>query len=98
MFDVSKSLIRYWETEFNILNPRKNAKGERRFTQKDIDDFKIIYHLVKGKGFTLEGAKKEINENKERLKERFKILDNLNAIKAYFEEERSKLEEILNQA
>ena len=98
MFDVSKSLIRYWETEFNILNPRKNSKGERRFTQKDIDDFKIIYHLVKEKGFTLEGAKKEISENKERLKQRFQILDNLNAIKAYFEEERVKLEEVLNQA
>lgn len=90
-FDVSKSLIRFWETEFSILNPRKNTKGERRFTKKDIEDFKIIYHLVKEKGFTLDGAKKEIEQNKERIKEKFKIIENLKVIKAHFEAERDAL-------
>ena len=86
-FDVSKSLIRFWETEFSILKPRKNSKGERRFTKKDIEDFRIIYHHVKEKGFTLEGAKKEIDQNKERIKQKFKIIENLKEIKAYFEAE-----------
>jgi len=86
-FDVSKSSIRFWESEFSILNPRKNSKGERRFTKKDIEDFRIIYHLVKEKGFTLEGAKKEIDQNKERIKQKFKIIENLKEIKTYFEAE-----------
>ena len=90
-FDVSKSLIRFWETEFSILNPRKNSKGERRFTKKDIEDFRIIYHLVKEKGFTLEGAKKEIDQNKDRIKQKFQVLENLKSIKTYFEAEKDKL-------
>lgn len=90
-FDVSKSSIRFWESEFSILNPRKNSKGERRFTKKDIENFRIIYHLVKEKGFTLEGAKKEIEQNKERIKQKFKILENLKTIKAHFEVERDAL-------
>lgn len=92
MFDVSNSLIRFWEAEFPILNPRKNSKGERRFTQKDIDNFKIIYHLVKERGFTLEGAKNEIAQHKERLQKKFEILDNLQAIKTFFQEEIEKLD------
>ena len=64
MFGVSNSLIRFWETEFTILKPRKNAKGNRLFTKKDIENLKIIYHLVKEKGFTLEGARKRLKEAK----------------------------------
>lgn len=64
MFGVSNSLIRFWETEFDILKPRKNAKGNRLFTKKDIENLKIIYHLVKEKGFTLEGARKKLKESK----------------------------------
>ena len=67
MFGVSNSLIRFWETEFSILKPRKNSRGDRRFTQKDIKNLELIYHLVKEKGFTLEGAKREIKLNKEQL-------------------------------
>ena len=62
MFSVSQSLIRYWESEFEVLNPRKNGKGNRMFTQKDIGNFKKIYELVKEKGFTLEGARKKLKE------------------------------------
>ena len=57
MFDVNTSLIRFWEKEFNILRPAKNGKGKRLFTQKDIEDFKLIFHLVKERGYTLQGAK-----------------------------------------
>ncbi len=60
MFEVSNSLIRYWETEFNVLKPSKNKKGDRRFMVKDIRTLERIYTLVKERGFTLEGAKKEL--------------------------------------
>jgi DNA-binding transcriptional MerR regulator len=61
MFDVSQSLLRYWQTEFPKLKPKKNKKGDRKYTQKDILYIERIYVLVKNKGFTLEGARKELN-------------------------------------
>jgi len=81
MFEVSKSLIRYWESEFSILKPHKNSKGDRRFTKQNIEQLQLIYHLVKEKGFTLEGAKKEIRINKAKLVRRKKILDGLAVIR-----------------
>ncbi len=85
MFDVSKSLIRFWESEFDILKPHKNSKGDRRFTQKNLDQFKIIYHLVKERGFTLEGAKKEIKNNKDSLIKKNEMLKSLTNIKGFLE-------------
>ncbi len=64
MFDVSSSLIRYWEKHFSVIKPERNKKGNRLFTQKDIENFKLIYHLVKERGMTLEGAKKSIRGGK----------------------------------
>jgi len=63
-FDVKPSLIRYWEKEFRSLHPKKNKYGSRRFSQKDIEALKHIYHLVKEKGFTIEGAKQKIKDEK----------------------------------
>ena len=60
-FDVNPSLIRFWEKEFEILTPKKNTRGIRKFTVQDIDKIELIHFLVKERGFTLEGAKKEIN-------------------------------------
>ena len=57
MFDVATSLIRFWESEFDIIKPKKNRKGNRQFTKEDIQNVKLIYHLVKEKGYTLQGAK-----------------------------------------
>ncbi len=82
MFDVSKSLIRFWESEFDILRPHKNSKGDRRFTQENITQIRIIYNLVKEKGFTLKGAKKEIKLYKERLKAQEKTIKSLKKIRA----------------
>jgi DNA-binding transcriptional MerR regulator len=56
-FNVATSLIRFWETEFDVIKPRKNSKGNRQFTQEDIENIKQVYHLVKEKGYTLQGAK-----------------------------------------
>ena len=64
-FKVNTSLIRFWEKEFDIIKPKKNAKGNRKFTPEDIKNLKFIYHLVKERGFTLEGAKTHIKEDKQ---------------------------------
>lgn len=60
MFNVNTSLIRFWEKEFNLIQPKKSKKGNRMFTPKDIENFNKIYHLVKTNGYTLEGAKKAL--------------------------------------
>lgn len=62
MFDVNQSLIRYWESQFRVLRPKRNKKGNRLFTPEDIRNLKLIYHLVKERGMTLEGAKKALRQ------------------------------------
>ncbi len=81
MFDVSKSLIRYWESEFDYLKPHKNSKGERRFTQVNLDQLSIIYHLVKERGFTLEGARNEIDRDKEKLAKKLQYIQKLKELR-----------------
>ena len=81
MFSVSKSLIRFWETEFDLLKPHKNSKGDRRFTQQNIDQFRTIYHLVKERGFTLEGAKREIKSNKDYLTKKLSAINTLTKVR-----------------
>ena len=68
-FDVNASLIRFWEKEFEIIQPKKNKKGNRLFTPKDIESFKTIYYLVKVKGYTLEGAKQSLTKKPSKLEE-----------------------------
>lgn len=82
MFGVSKSLIRYWETEFSILKPHKNSKGDRRYTKENIDQLQLIFDLVKNRGFTIEGAKNEIKQNKDLIKQRQAVLQKLINLKA----------------
>ena len=82
MFDVYKSLIRFWEKEFSIIKPKKNKKGNRYFTEKDINNFKIIFHLVKERGYTLDGAKKKLRENKEGTIKNVEIVNQLKDIRA----------------
>ena len=62
MFDVNTSLIRHWESQFSILRPKRNKKGNRLFSPEDVENLKMIYHLVKERGMTLEGAKKALSE------------------------------------
>ena len=85
MFDVSKSLIRFWENEFDFLKPHKNSKGDRRFTQKNIEQVQFVFHLVKERGFTLEGAKKEIQRQKIRQKEKKGMIKKLKELKGLLE-------------
>ncbi|MCF6168304.1 MerR family transcriptional regulator [Lutibacter sp.] len=80
-FGLNTSHIRFWEKEFDILKPKKNKKGNRLFTQEDLKNLKLIYHLVKEKGFTLEGAKSKMKENFQNVKNNYDIIIRLEAIK-----------------
>lgn len=80
-FGVNTSLIRFWEKEFDVIQPKKNAKGNRRFTPEDIKNLKFIYHLVKERGFTLEGAKVHLKEGKKKSLDNFEIISKLEDVK-----------------
>ena len=92
MFGVNASLIRFWEKEFDIIKPKKNKKGNRLFTKEDVDNFHIIYHLVKEKGMTLKGAQKKMKENKEDTLNNFEIIQSLNNIKSMLLEIKDELD------
>tara|TARA_B100000459_G_C8497263_1_gene165721 strand:- start:299 stop:634 length:336 start_codon:yes stop_codon:yes gene_type:complete len=81
--NVNVSLIRFWEKEFDIIKPKKNKKGNRQFSQKDFDNLKIIHFLVKEKGYTLDGAKKKIKENKEYKIDNLSIVRHLKEIRKF---------------
>ncbi|NVK53224.1 MAG: MerR family transcriptional regulator [Flavobacteriaceae bacterium] len=81
-FDVNTSLIRFWEKEFDVIQPKKNAKGNRLFTQEDVANFKLIYNLVKERGFTLDGAKQKLKKNPEETINNHEIISRLEAVKA----------------
>ena len=81
-FDVNTSLIRFWEKEFDVLQPKKNAKGNRKFTPQDIKNLELIYHLVKERGFTLEGAKTHLKENRHKTLNNYEIIRKLERVKA----------------
>ena len=86
LFDISKSLIRFWESEFEYLKPHKNSKGDRRFTIQNIEQLRLIYHLLKERGFTIDGARREISRMHELETAKAKVINKLEAIKAGLEE------------
>ena len=81
-FNVNASLLRFWEKEFEVLQPKKNARGTRKFTPSDIKNLELIYHLVKERGFTLEGAKIHLKEGKKEILSNFDIIRKLESVKA----------------
>ena len=81
-FGVNTSLIRFWEKEFDVLQPKKNAKGNRKFTPQDIQNLQLIYHLVKERGFTLDGAKTHFKEEKQKALSNFEVIQKLQKVKA----------------
>tara|TARA_R110001632_G_scaffold183829_6_gene303909 strand:+ start:1921 stop:2250 length:330 start_codon:yes stop_codon:yes gene_type:complete len=90
-FDVNTSLLRFWEKEFDALQPKKNAKGNRKFTPADIKNLELIYHLVKERGFTLEGAKTHLKEGKKETLSNFDIIRKLEGVKAQLMELKGNL-------
>lgn len=83
MFGVNASQIRFYEKEFEVLQPKKNKKGNRLFTPEDIENLKIIFHLVDDKGFTLKGAKEHLKNNSSEVKENQKIIASLEKLKDF---------------
>jgi DNA-binding transcriptional MerR regulator len=86
MFGVTRSLIRFWEKEFQILKPFKSSKGERRFTSENIKQFQLIYQLVKEKGYTLNGARKFIQDEKVQIKQKKESVKTLIKIRGFLED------------
>ncbi|MBO5696959.1 MAG: MerR family transcriptional regulator [Alistipes sp.] len=93
MFDVNASLIRYWESKFDCIKPHKNKKGNRMFTPSDVENLKLIYHLVKEKGMTLEGANNTMKRRGKSVKRDVSILERLQNIRAMLVEVRNSLGE-----
>lgn len=93
MFKVSKSLIRFWENEFDFLRPHKNSKGDRRFTPKNIRQFELIHELVKERGFTLDGAKLEIKRQQKFQKKKAQVINGLTEVKAFLEQLRDRVDQ-----
>ena len=91
IFEVNTSLIRFWEKEFDILKPKKNKKGNRLFTPKDVENLRIIYHLVKERGFTLKGAQTKLRENKEDTAKVAEVVHRLKTIKQALADMRAQL-------
>lgn len=89
-FRVNQSLIRYWETEFDILEPRKNRKGDRFFRPIDVKNLVLIHDLLRRRKFTIEGAKEFLKKNK-KADEKFKMIQSLEKIKRFFNELKASL-------
>jgi DNA-binding transcriptional MerR regulator len=91
MFNVAPSLIRFWESEFEIIQPKKNRKGNRQFTKEDIDNVRTIYHLVKEKGFTLQGAKEMLRNDSQAVKDKMEMIGSLKRVRQFLTEVKDKL-------
>ncbi len=91
LFGVNTSKIRFWENEFDILKPHKNNKGNRMFTPEDIENLKLINHLLKERGMTIKGAQKKLKENKEDTLQNFEVVSRLQEIRQMLVEIKDEL-------
>ncbi len=80
---VATSLIRFWEGEFDNIKPKKNRKGNRQFTKEDLQNVKLIYHLVKEKGYTLQGARDFISNGSDETSDKVKMIESLKRVRAF---------------
>ncbi len=81
MFKVNESLLRYWEKEFPIIKPRKASGNVRQYKKEDIENIRLIYHLVKEKGLTLQGAKQRLKDNKLYAANTAEVVDRLKQLR-----------------
>lgn len=91
MFDVNQSLLRYYEKEFEILQPKKNKKGNRYFTPEDIENLKMIFHLIRDKGYTIQGAKDHLKSNLDTSKSQQSVISALEQLRNFLIEVRDQL-------
>jgi DNA-binding transcriptional MerR regulator len=89
-FRVNESLLRFWEKEFTIINPRKTTGGTRQYSKTDIENVAIVYHLLKDQGLTIEGAKQKLKTKKDEYQTKSAILFKLEAI-------RKELDDLMNE-
>lgn len=80
---VATSMIRFWESEFDVIRPKKNKKGNRQYTKADIEIIRTIYHLVKEKGYTLQGARDYLKSNKGTPSEKGKVVETLKNLRQF---------------
>jgi DNA-binding transcriptional MerR regulator len=90
MFKVNQSLIRFWENQFDILKPKKNGKGDRLFRPEDVKNLKLIYHLLRERKYTIEGAKEFLKNNK-KADEKFEMIESLKKLKGFLNEIKASL-------
>lgn len=91
MLNVAPSLIRFWESEFDTIKPKKNRKGNRQFTVEDIENVKLIYHLVKEKGYTLNGAKEMLKKSPNEIRDKMELVETLKNIRSFLLEIKERL-------
>lgn len=91
IFEVNASTIRFWEKEFDVIKPKKNRKGNRMFTVRDMENLKVIYHLVKERGFTLDGARNHMKHHGEQAASEAEVVAKLGKIKAFLLELKEQL-------
>lgn len=91
MFDVNTSMIRFYEKEFDVLKPKKNKKGNRLFTPEDLENLRIIFHLIRDKGYTLNGAKEHLKNNMDDTKDNQRVIDSLENLKKFLLEVRDQM-------
>ncbi|GGF07561.1 MerR family transcriptional regulator [Hymenobacter cavernae] len=92
-FNVAPSLIRFWETEFDELRPRKSKKGNRLYTPQDIDTFRTIYHLVKERGYTIPGARDMLKQKGPQLKEKIDVIQSLERMRGFLVSLKKEIDE-----
>ena len=87
MFNVTETLLRYWEKEFPNIKPQKGGRGIRQYTKDDIEQIRLVHHLVKERGLTLQGARDMLKRNKKGdVNRQIEVIDKLKAIKAELQE------------
>lgn len=96
MLKVNASLIRFWEKEFDIIKPRKNSKGNRQFTRDDVANLRLIYHLVKEKGYTLQGANEKLKLEKGTASKKVELIDSLYKVRNFLTDIKDILERSKN--
>lgn len=89
-FQVNESLLRFWEKEFSVINPRKTSGGTRQYSKTDIESIAVVYHLLKEQGLTIEGAKQKLKTKKDEYQTKSAILAKLEAV-------RKELNDLMNE-
>ena len=91
MFGVAASLIRFWETEFEELKPKKNKKGNRLLTPSDIEPLRTIHHLLKDRGYTIQGARELLKNKSVQTKDKVEMIQSLEKVRAFLVEMKKQL-------